>query len=103
MEAVDNILLRDVGDCGACVEETMSVGSQELVMFRFVLRQTVMSTCLSDRPLEVVGKTAFRSRQESMESFMRLSSHVSGAVSRAIWKYTTLVELEPPVTSMAVD
>jgi hypothetical protein len=38
VEAVDNFLLRDVGDGGVCVEEAVSVGLQELVTFLFALR-----------------------------------------------------------------
>jgi hypothetical protein len=60
VEAVDNILLRDVGDGGACVEEAAGVGSQELVTFLFALRQTIMSTCSSDRPFKVVGEDSLQ-------------------------------------------
>jgi hypothetical protein len=38
VEAVDDILLGDVGSSGTSVEETVSVGSQEVVMFQLALR-----------------------------------------------------------------
>jgi hypothetical protein len=60
VEAVDDVLLGDVGDGGASVKEAAIVGSQELLMFLFALRQNMMSTCSSDRPLEVVGEDSFK-------------------------------------------
>jgi hypothetical protein len=56
VEAVDDVVLRDVRDGSANVEEATCVGSQELVLFLFTLSKIVMSTCVSDRPLEVVDE-----------------------------------------------
>jgi hypothetical protein len=56
VEAVDDVVLRDVRDGGADVEETTCVGPQELVSFLFALGKVVMSTCASDRPLEVIDE-----------------------------------------------
>jgi hypothetical protein len=60
VEAIDDVLLRDIDDGGTCVEEVASVGSQELVTFLFALRQIVMSTCSSNRPLKVVGEDSLQ-------------------------------------------
>jgi hypothetical protein len=38
VEAFDDVLLGYVSDGGACVEEVVNVGLQELVMFLFALR-----------------------------------------------------------------
>jgi hypothetical protein len=54
-------------------------------------------------PWKLSMKVFFGSRQESMEYVLRLSSQVSGVDSNAIEKYITLVVLEPPDTSMAVE
>jgi hypothetical protein len=59
-EARDDVLLEDVSDRGAFVEEAASVGSQELVMFLFALRQIVTSTCSSNCPLKVVGEDSLQ-------------------------------------------
>jgi hypothetical protein len=40
---------------------------------------------------------------KSIEFLLRLSSLVSNAGSKAIGKWMTLVMLEPPATSMAVE
>jgi hypothetical protein len=56
VEAVDNVVLRDVHDGNANVEEVTCVGPQELVTFLFTLSKIVTSTCVSDRPLEVVDE-----------------------------------------------
>jgi hypothetical protein len=56
VEAVDDVILRDVRDGSANVEEATCVGSQELVTFLFTLSKIVMSTCASDRSLEVVDE-----------------------------------------------
>jgi hypothetical protein len=54
VEAVDDVVLRDVRDGGADVEEATCVGLQELVTFLFTLSKIVTSACTSDRSLEVV-------------------------------------------------
>jgi hypothetical protein len=56
VEAVDDVVLRDVRNGSANVEEATCVGPQELVMFLFTLSKIMMSTCASDRPLEVVDE-----------------------------------------------
>jgi hypothetical protein len=61
VEAVDDVILRNVHDGGADVEEAMCVGPQELVTFLFTLGKIVMSTCTSDRSLEVVDEDLLES------------------------------------------
>jgi hypothetical protein len=56
VEAVDDVILRDVRDGSTNIEEATCVGSQELVTFLFALNKIVMITCASDRPLEVVNE-----------------------------------------------
>jgi hypothetical protein len=56
VEAVDDVVLRDVRDGGPNVEEAMCVGPQELVTFLFTLSKIVTSTCVSNRPLGVVDE-----------------------------------------------
>jgi hypothetical protein len=56
VEAADDVFLRDVRDGGADVEEATCVGPQELVTFLLTLSKIVMSTCTSDRSLEVVDE-----------------------------------------------
>jgi hypothetical protein len=61
VEAVDDVVLRDVRNGGADVEEAMCVGPQELVLFLFTLSKIVTSTCVSDRSLEVVDEDLLQS------------------------------------------
>jgi hypothetical protein len=56
VEAVDDVVLQDVRDGGANVEEETRVGLQELVTFLFTLSKIVTSTCASNRSLEVVDE-----------------------------------------------
>jgi hypothetical protein len=56
LEAIDNVILRDVHDGGTNVEEVTCVGPQELVTFLFTLSKIVMSTCASNCSLEVVDE-----------------------------------------------
>jgi hypothetical protein len=56
LETVDDVVLRDVRDGGADVEKTMCVGPQELVTFLFTLSKIMMSTCASNRSLEVIDE-----------------------------------------------
>jgi hypothetical protein len=56
VEAVDDVVLRNVRDGGADIEEATCVGPQELVTFLFTLGQIVMSTRTSDCSLEVVDE-----------------------------------------------
>jgi hypothetical protein len=56
VEAVDDVVLRDVRDGSMNVEEATCIGPQELVTFLFTLSKIVTSTCASDRSLEVVDE-----------------------------------------------
>jgi hypothetical protein len=56
VEAVDDVILRDVRDSGADVEETTCVGPQELITFLFTLSKIVTSTCARNRSLQVVDE-----------------------------------------------
>jgi hypothetical protein len=56
VEAVDNVLLRDIHNGGTHVEEMACVGPEELVAFLFTLSKVMMSTCMGDRPLKVVNE-----------------------------------------------
>jgi hypothetical protein len=61
VEAVYDVVLRDVHDGGTDVEEATCVGPQELVTFLFTLGKIVTSTCTSDRALEVVDEELLES------------------------------------------
>jgi hypothetical protein len=56
VEAVDDVILRNVRDGGADVEKATCVGPQELVTFLFTLGKIMTSTCTSDRSLEVIDE-----------------------------------------------
>jgi hypothetical protein len=56
VEAVDDVILRDVRDGSANVKEATCVGPQELVLFLFTPSKIVTSTYTSDRPLKVVDE-----------------------------------------------
>jgi hypothetical protein len=56
VETIDDVVLRDVCDGGADVKETMRVGPQEHVTFLLTLSKIMMSSCTSDRSLEVVDE-----------------------------------------------
>jgi hypothetical protein len=56
VEAVDDVMLRNVRDGGADVEEATCVRPQELVTFLLTLGKILASTCKSDRSLEVVDE-----------------------------------------------
>jgi hypothetical protein len=56
VETIDDVILRDVRDGGADVEEVTCVGPQELVTFLLTLSKIMMSTYTSDRSLEVVDE-----------------------------------------------
>jgi hypothetical protein len=51
VEAVDNVVLRDVRDGSADVEEATCIGPQEPVTFLFTPSKIMMSTCTRDHPL----------------------------------------------------
>ena len=61
-----------------------------------------MAALLMD-PWKLSMKAFLRSFQMKIEFGCRLSSHMSGAGSRAIGKYRTLVTVSPPATSIAVE
>jgi hypothetical protein len=56
VETIDDVVLRDVRDGGADVKEAMCVGPQKLVTFLLTLSKIMMSTCMSNRSLEVVNE-----------------------------------------------
>jgi hypothetical protein len=56
VETIDDVVLRDVHSGGTDVEKATCVGPQELVTFLLTLSKIVMSTCTSDRSLEVVDE-----------------------------------------------
>jgi hypothetical protein len=56
LEAVDDVLIGDVGDGGASIEETPGVRPQGLVLLLLALRQVMASTCSKHGALEVVDK-----------------------------------------------
>jgi hypothetical protein len=61
VEAVDDVVLRDVRDGGADVEEATHVGQQKLVKFLFALGKIVSSTCTGNRSLEIVDEDLLKS------------------------------------------
>jgi hypothetical protein len=61
VEAVDDVLLRDVRDSGENIEEATRVGPQELVTFLLALGKIVSSTCTGIRSLEVVDENFLKS------------------------------------------
>jgi hypothetical protein len=61
VETVDDVLLRNVRDGGADVEETTHVGPQELVAFLLALGKIMSSTCTSNRSLEIVDEDLLKS------------------------------------------
>jgi hypothetical protein len=84
LEATDDVLIDDVGDGGARLEETSCVGPQGLIHLLLHLGQVVVSARPNHGKLSM--KTRLRSSHESMEFGLRLSSHVRGVGSRATWK-----------------
>jgi hypothetical protein len=56
VKAVNDVILRDVCDGGANIEEATRVGPQELVTFLLTLSKIVTSTCASNYSLEVVDE-----------------------------------------------
>jgi hypothetical protein len=56
VETIDDVVLREVGDGGANVEETTCVGPQKLITFLLTLSKIVTRTCTSNRSLEVVDE-----------------------------------------------
>jgi hypothetical protein len=61
VEEVDDVVLRDVRDGGADVEEATRVGPQKLITFLFALGKIVSSTCASNRSLEIVDEDLLKS------------------------------------------
>jgi hypothetical protein len=56
VETIDDVILRDIGDGGANVEEATCVGPQELITFLLTLSKIVTSTYTSNRSLKVVDE-----------------------------------------------
>jgi hypothetical protein len=56
VEAVDNVLFRDVGDGGPHIEEMAGVGSEEFIALLLALGEVVPGSCSRYRPLEVVDE-----------------------------------------------
>jgi hypothetical protein len=56
VEAVDDVLLRDVGNGGPHIEETSGVGSEEFITLLLALGEVVPGSCSGYRPLEVVDE-----------------------------------------------
>jgi hypothetical protein len=73
VETIDDVILRDVRDGGADVEEVTCVGPQELVSFLLTLSKIVTSTCASDHSLKVVD-------EDFLESFLGIDGIVAEAL-----------------------
>jgi hypothetical protein len=61
VEAIDDVVLRDVRDGGANVKKMTRVGPQKLVTFLFALGKIVSSTCTGNRSLEIVNEDLLKS------------------------------------------
>jgi hypothetical protein len=61
VEAIDDVVLRDVCDGSADVEEATRVGPQKLVTFLLALGKIVSSTCTGNRSLEIVDEDVLKS------------------------------------------
>jgi hypothetical protein len=61
VEAIDDIVLRDVRDSGANVEEATRVGPQELITFLIALGKIVSSTCTGNRSLKIIDEDLLKS------------------------------------------
>jgi hypothetical protein len=61
VEAIDDVILRDVRDGSADVEEATRVGPQKLVTFLFALGKIMSSTCTGNRSLEIVDEDLLKS------------------------------------------
>jgi hypothetical protein len=90
VETVDDVLLRDVRDGGADVEEATRVGPQELVAFLLALGKIMSSTCTSNRSLEIVDEDLLKSfpgvdgvAAEALQPSERQDPKPSG--SRRLW------------------
>jgi hypothetical protein len=103
LEAMDDVLVGDVGDGCTYLEETPSVGPQGLILFLLDLRQIMASTCSEHGALEVVD-----------EDLLRILSRVNGVELEAFepgeWcrfqshrKIDDLSRVGAADTSMAVE
>jgi hypothetical protein len=79
VKAVDDVILRDVRDGSANVEEATCVGPQELVTFLFTLSKIVTSTYASNRSLEVVD-------EDPLEPFPGVDRVVAEALQPCEWR-----------------
>jgi hypothetical protein len=102
VEAVDDVVLQDVRDSSANVEEATCV-PQELVTFLFTLSKIMMSTCASDFSLKVVD-------EDLLEPFPGVDLVVAEALQpcerrrvQSHRKVDNLGDVGAPATSMAVE
>jgi hypothetical protein len=79
VEAIDDVILRDVRDGSANVKETTRVGPQELVTFLFTLSKIMMSTYASDRSLEVID-------EDLLKLFPRVDRVAAEALQPCEWR-----------------
>jgi hypothetical protein len=86
LEATNDVLIGDVGDGGACLEETPCVGLRVSFISCFTWARLWQVPALIMDPWKLLTKARLRSSHELMEFVMRLSSHVKGADSRATGK-----------------
>ena len=56
VEVVDDVFVSDVGDCGPCIEETLHMRPQTLVVLLFAYREVVLSSYPMQGALEVVDE-----------------------------------------------
>jgi hypothetical protein len=61
VEAIDDVILRNVRDSSTNIEEATRVGPQELFMFLLALGKIVSSTCTGNRSLEIVDEDLLKS------------------------------------------
>jgi hypothetical protein len=86
LEVADDVLVGDVGDGGACLEETLGVGSRVSFISCFTWGRSWRVPALIMDTWKLSIKAHLRSSHESMEFGLRPSSHVRGADFRAIRK-----------------
>ena len=56
LDVVDDIIVRDIGDGGFCVEKVLDVGSDVFPLLLFAHGQGVSSSYSMQRPLKVVDE-----------------------------------------------
>jgi hypothetical protein len=73
VEAIDDVVLRDVRDGSADIEKAMRVRPQKLVTFLLTLGKIVSSTCTGNRSLEIID-----------EDLLKLFPGVDGVAAEAL-------------------